>query len=45
MDNMVKKVKIEVYMLPEILEMLEAKRGLVPRSTYVEDLIKKALVA
>jgi len=36
------KVKIEIYVLPEVFEKLEAERGLIPRSTYVEDLIKRS---
>ena len=40
---MANKVKIEIYILPEVFEKLEAERGLIPRSTYVEDVLKKSL--
>jgi hypothetical protein len=36
---MTKKQNINIYVTPEVFEAVERKRGLVPRSTYVEHLL------
>lgn len=43
MTNMGKKQNINIYVTHEVFEVVERERGLIPRSTYVEHLIKDAL--
>jgi hypothetical protein len=38
-----KKVLVNVYVRPEVYDMIEATRGETPRSTYISKVIEKAL--
>lgn len=43
MLHMCKKINLNVYVTPEVFQAVERKRGLIPRSTYVEHLLVDVL--
>lgn len=43
MLHMGKKINLNVYVTPEVFQAVERKRGLIPRSTYVEHLLVDVL--
>lgn len=44
MTNSGKKQNINIYVTPEVFEVVERKRDLVPRATYVEHLLMDKLI-
>lgn len=44
MPHVGKKCNINIYVTPEVFEAVERKRGLIPRSTFVEHVLKNTLI-